>query len=237
MSVHKSADARLLSALPYITRGGVAVDVGTDHAYLPIELCRRGLCRRAVACDINEGPLRSARENIAAAGLSDRIDTLLTDGLHGVERYAPDDVMILGMGGELIVRILDEAPWVRDGRIGLILQPMSRAEVLRRYLWEQGFSIVGETVSRADRLYQTVAAHWTGRPEAFTEVDLFVGRFELLRASPLAAELVASKLAVLERIRAGRRTGGADTAREDALIAGLRERYECLKLRNTEERI
>ena len=88
----KNPDARLLSALPYLTPGGTVADIGTDHAYLPIELCRRGICRRAVACDINRGPLESARANIAAAGFSDRIDTLLTDGLHGVEQWHPHSV-------------------------------------------------------------------------------------------------------------------------------------------------
>lgn len=140
----KTPDNRLLSAIPYLRAGGVVADIGTDHAYLPIELCRRGICRRAVACDINEGPISAARANIRAAGLSDRIDTLCTDGLHGVEPYAPDDILIFGMGGELIVRILCEAPWVRNDRIGLILQPMSRAEILRRYLWENGFEIRGK---------------------------------------------------------------------------------------------
>ncbi|MBQ9131710.1 MAG: SAM-dependent methyltransferase, partial [Clostridia bacterium] len=93
-------DSRLLSAIPYLTKGGRAVDVGTDHAYLPIYLVQEGLISHALACDINAGPLRSARTNIAAAGLTNRIGTLRTDGLHGVESYAPDDVMIFGMGGE-----------------------------------------------------------------------------------------------------------------------------------------
>ena len=229
MSTLKKTDDRLLSALPYVTPGGTVADIGTDHAYLPIELCRRGICRRAVACDINEGPTLSARANIAAAGLTGCIDTLRTDGLHGVERYQPDDILIFGMGGELIVRILDEAPWVRDGRIGLVLQPMSRAEVLRRYLWEHGFSVLGETLSRADRLYQTIYARYTGVPEPFGETEALVGRDRWLLASPLAAEFLRGKLAVLESIAAGKRAGNADTGYEDARIAELREKLEVLK--------
>ncbi len=237
MSAIKTPDSRLLSAIPYLREGGVVADIGTDHAYLPIELCRREICRRAVACDINEGPINAARANIRAAGLSDRIDTLCTDGLHGVEPYAPDDILIFGMGGELIVRILCEAPWVRDGQIGLILQPMSRAEVLRRYLWENGFTVLGETLSRADRLYQTVYARYTGEAETFDETELLVGRDEFLLASPLAGDYLRQKIAVLEHIAAGKRTGGADTAYEDGLIASLRNRLDKFQLQPAEETI
>lgn len=220
----KNPDARLLSALPYLTSGGTVADIGTDHAYLPIELCRRGICRRAVACDINRGPLESARANIAAAGFSDRIDTLLTDGLHGVEQWHPDDILIFGMGGELIARILSEAPWIRDARIGLVLQPMSRAEVLRRYLWENGFSVKGETLSRADRIYQTLYARYTGIPEPFDETELLVGRDCFLLSSPLAAEFIRGKISVLENVAVGKRAGGADTAYEDARVKDLRKK-------------
>lgn len=234
MSSTKTPDNRLLSAIPYLRVGGVVADIGTDHAYLPIEVCRRGICRRAVACDINEGPINAARANIRAAGLSDRIDTLCTDGLHGVEQYAPDDILIFGMGGELIVRILREAPWVRNHRIGLILQPMSRAEVLRRYLWENGFSVLGETLSRADRLYQTVYARYTGETETFDEAELLVGRDRFLLTSPLAGEFLRQKIAVLEHVAAGKRAGGAVTAYEDGLIASLRSK---LQLQSAEETI
>ena len=233
----KTPDNRLLSAIPYLRAGGVVADIGTDHAYLPIELCRRGICRRAVACDINEGPIRAARANIRAAGLSDRIDTLCTDGLHGVEPYAPDDILIFGMGGELIVRILCEAPWVRNDRIGLILQPMSRAEILRRYLWENGFEIQGETLSRADRLYQTLYARYTGKAETFDEAELLVGGDEFLLASPLAGDFLRQKIAVLENVAAGKRAGGADTAYEDRLIASLRNRLDKFQLQPAEETI
>lgn len=226
----KLLDDRLLSAIPFVTPGGIVADIGTDHAYLPIELCRQGICARAVACDINRGPIDSARANIAAAHMEDRIDTCLTDGLHGVEHYCPNDILIFGMGGELIVRILEEAPWVRNGAIGLVLQPMSRAEVLRRYLWENGFEVYGERLSRADRIYQTIAARWSGTPVCdVDEVDLLVGSARHLRVSPLALEFLRGKCAVLERTRDGKRAGGADCENETRLIRALNERIETLQ--------
>ena len=172
MQAIPTPSVRLCSALSYLTKGGAVIDVGTDHAYLPIYLVGQGISSRALACDINRGPIESAQRNILAAGLSDSIATLCTDGLHGTEDFAPDDVLIFGMGGELIIRILSEAPWVKDPAIGLVLQPMTRAHLLRRWLLENGFAIVGETITHDDRYYQTVAARYCGKSEEYTEEEL-----------------------------------------------------------------
>ena len=217
-------DARLLSAVPYITAGGRIVDVGTDHAYLPIYLVRQGLVSGALACDINQGPIHSARANIAAAGLDGSIGTLLTDGLHGVESYSPDDVLIFGMGGELIVRILSEAPWIRDGRIGLILQPMSRASVLRKWLTENGFSITGETITFEDKYYQTLAARFTGKNEEYSETELAVGRLNIAQRPSLFHDFVRHEIGVLDAVLRGKaRSANADTSFEERMKKSLEE--------------
>lgn len=224
MQNQTTCDTRLLSAVPYLCRGGRVADVGTDHAYLPIYLVRKGIISHALACDINEGPIASARANIEAAGLCDRIDTLRTDGLHGVEHYAPDDVMIFGMGGELIVRILSEAPWVKSERIGLILQPMSRVATLRRWLLENGFAITGETITFEDKFYQTVAARYCGKREAHSEVELLIGRHNIEARPPLFEGLVRHEIKVLDAVIAGKsRSENANTADEERLKKGLEE--------------
>lgn len=209
------------SALPYITKGGRAVDVGTDHAYLPIYLVEQGLVREALAADINEGPINSARANIASHGLDDKISTLMTDGLHGVEDFYPDDVMVFGMGGELIVRILSEAPWIRNARIGLILQPMSRASVLREWLITNGFEIVGEAISFEDKYYQTIAARFCGKIDTFSEEELAVGRWNIAHRPPLFEGFVRHEIAVLDRIIAGKQRSEATDA--DADVARKRK--------------
>lgn len=208
--------ARMRSALPYVTKGGRVVDVGTDHAYLPIYLVEQGLVREALAADVNEGPINSARANVAAHGLEDRISTLLTDGLHGVEDFCPDDVIVFGMGGELIVRILSEAPWIKDERIGLILQPMSRAAVLREWLLANGFAIVGEMISFEDKYYQTIAARYCGRADTYREEELMVGRWNIEHRPLLFEGFVRHEIAVLERIIEGKSRSEAADANEDA---------------------
>ncbi|MBR2722325.1 MAG: SAM-dependent methyltransferase [Clostridia bacterium] len=223
-------DSRLASAIPYIRRGGCVADIGTDHAYLPIHLVQEGIVSRALACDINEGPIRAARENIAAQGLEAKIDTLCTDGLHGVEPYAPDDILIFGMGGELIVKILGEAPWIKDARFGLILQPMSRPQVLRAWLLKNGFSILGERISFEDRYYQTVHARFVGKTDAYTEEELLLGKRNLEGNSPYLIPLIKHEIAVLESVLDGKsKARTADTEKEVRILHALKNRLERLQ--------
>lgn len=223
-------DARLLTALPFLRRGSRIVDVGTDHAYLPIYLVEQGLVARALACDINYGPIESARANIRAAGLSDKIETMQTDGLCGTEGFSPDHILIYGMGGELIARILSDAPWVRDGRISLILQPMSRVSFLRRWLLENGFSITGEALSQKEKIYQTIEARFDptrahGACE-WSEEELLLGRHNIENSSALFPAFVSHEISVLETVMKGKRLGGADTAEEERMLKILEARLE-----------
>lgn len=223
-------DTRLQSAIPYLKKGGRAIDVGTDHAYLPIYLVREGIVRNALACDINRGPIDSARANIAAAGLDDRISTMQTDGLHGTENFVPDDIMVFGMGGELIVRILSEAPWIRSSEIGLILQPMSRAQVLRNWLCENGFAIVGETLTYEDKYYQTIAARYApDAVEKYTEEECILGKHNIENMPPLFEGFLRHEIGVYEAILAGKaRSSHADTRDEMRILKFLKQRLEKL---------
>ena len=224
-------DTRLRSAERYLPRGCRIADVGTDHAYLPIYLAQKGIVSHALACDINQGPIESARENIRRWGLEDVISTLQTDGLHGVEDYAPDHVLIFGMGGELIVKILSEAPWLRKGNVTLILQPMTRASVLRKWLLENGFAIVGESLTFEDKYYQTVCA----RPSAetacdYTEEELLLGRLNIQEKAPLFRGFLAHEIKVLERIVRGKSMSAeADAQYEEVLLSRLQKRLQSIE--------
>ncbi len=222
--MEKKLDARLLAALQYLTPGGAMADIGTDHAYLPIEAIRRGISSRAIACDINRGPIERAREHIAEAGLSDRISTLQTDGLHGVEDFAPNDILIFGMGGELILRILSEAPWIRDPAVRLILQPMSHPELLRRWLLENGFGIMGETLAYQEQYYQIIHAAYGSSCLPHSELELHLGRELLASRSPHLAGFLRRRISVLSEVVAGKQRGGADAAAEQALLGAMQEK-------------
>lgn len=156
-------DKRLQAVASLVRKDAVLADVGSDHAFLPIYLIQQGKISAAVASDINEGPIASAKKNVAANGLTDCISLVCTDGLHGIETYCPTDVVIAGMGGELIAQILSQAPFVCDPSIRLILQPMSRQEKLRAFLAQNGFLITQEViVDTTGRLYQIICAVYDG---------------------------------------------------------------------------
>lgn len=236
---------RLMTAVSYVRGDRLLADVGTDHAYLPIYLCEQGkltpvpagngeiLC--AVASDINKGPVERADQHIAAAGLTSLIHTRQTDGLRGLDVYDPSDIVIFGMGGELIAAILEASPWVnREGK-RLILQPMTHAEKLREYLLSAGYSIVGETLSReGERLYQTICAAPTPgmTPPILTPAELAVGQAVYRMADAeqraLYATLIERTVRAETIARDARRRAGQKTSEQDALIASLEALKETI---------
>jgi len=214
---------RLTAAASLVRQGSFVADVGTDHAYLPIALCLAGQVRGAIATDVNRGPLEQARGHIYSCGLEDKISLRLCDGLCGVETYEPDDVLICGMGGDLIRRILSDAPWIQKEGLRLILQPMTHAEHLRQYLCENGFDIVEERLAEEDRVYQIIAAEYTGQPRVLTDMEAIFGPCNLLQTSHVLRRYVAYVKSVYEVRRDGKRSVGADVSAEENLIEKMEE--------------
>lgn len=168
---------RLAACASLVRRGAFLCDVGTDHAYLPIYLCESGVISRAVASDINEGPILRAKENIAAHRLADRIDTELAGGLHSLEERGFSDIVIAGMGGLMIRDIISEAPFLRDEKISLVLQPMKNEDELRLWLAENGFFIADERLALdSGKIYQIMRAVWDGKKRTFTPTELLLGK-------------------------------------------------------------
>ena len=230
---------RLMTAVPYVRPGRLVADIGTDHAYLPIYLCEQKrlfpvttpsgdtLC--AIAADINKGPVERADQHIAAAGLTKYIRTVQTNGLCGLDVYDPDDIIIFGMGGELIADILEASPWVNRVGKRLILQPMTHAEKLREYLLSAGYAIMGETLSReGDRIYQTICAEPAGEGNAapvLSPAELAVGQKHFRVSDPqqkaLYATLIDKTLRTETYVRDTRRRAGQRTPEQDLLIVSL----------------
>ena len=205
-----SLTPRLLAASSHIRRGAVLADIGTDHAYLPIYLVENKIADRAVAADINEGPIERARVNIELAGLSDYIDTVCTDGLCGIEEYMPTDISICGMGGELICKILEKADFVKDEKIRLVLQPMTASSELYIWLLASGFRIISESYAlEGSRSYRIMCAEYCGEPDAADICDAFAGTGEMTREHK---EYVTTKLATLERRIAGIKITGKNVS-------------------------
>jgi len=204
MSRQFSLSPRLGVCASFVRPGSVMADIGTDHALLPIWLVREGIAASAIASDINEGPIACARSNISSNGMGDRIATVVADGLGGITPGQASDIVIAGMGGDLIASILAAAPWVQDSSVRLILQPMSHAERLREYLFTTGFAVEDEqAVIDSGRVYSVMCVHYAGSVQ-YDEVMLYggllVGRkdeasAEYLRRTALALKGKASGLA------------------------------------------
>lgn len=209
---------RLIAAANFVRSGSFVADIGTDHAYLPIYLCLTGKIRGAVASDINEGPVARAKINVANYHLAKKITVLQTDGLSGIEGYRPDDIIICGMGGELIARIIECAEWTRNERIRLILQPMTHADKLRAYLLENGYSIADETIVKDDKLYQIICAEYSGNTEKYSPAELIFGRHNIVRGGEVFCEYVSYVRSVLIARRDGKLCSGADVSEEISII-------------------
>lgn len=187
-------DARLQMTASLVRPHAVFADVGCDHGHLAIELMRQGAVR-GYACDINPGPLESARRNILHAGLEGCVEMVLTDGLEGMEAWGITDVTIAGIGGEVITDILRRAVFLQQPGIRLILQPQSREHILRTFLAENGFPVFFEQAVRSGRyVYTVMAADYTGACRSLSALEAHGGL--LLGCSPEdpSASAAAEKL-------------------------------------------
>ena len=144
---------RLEAVADMVTPGSVICDVGTDHAYLPIELVKSGIIKSAIAMDINKGPLERAVSHIKDSNLEDSIECRLSDGLEALDTAEADCAVIAGMGGDLISAIIKRYP---DKVNELVLSPHTHYETVRRVLKLCGFSIVKENMVIEDNKYYLI---------------------------------------------------------------------------------
>ncbi|WP_296115575.1 class I SAM-dependent methyltransferase [uncultured Eubacterium sp.] len=144
---------RLMALAELITPGKRLADIGTDHGYIPIYLCQKNVIPSAIAMDIGKGPLQQATAHIGQQGLSDRIETRLSDGLAALQPGEADSILIAGMGGGLVMKILSEGAHALTGEEELILQPQSEIAQVRQYLRAHGMQIVEEEMILEDGKY------------------------------------------------------------------------------------
>lgn len=147
---------RLETVASFVPQGAVLLDVGSDHAYLPIELVEKGHIERAIAGEVVVGPYQSAVKNVENNGLSDKIQVRLANGLAAFEESDQVSVItIAGMGGRLIASILEEGLNKLAHVERLILQPNNREDDLRSWLQDHGFQIVAESIlEEAGKFYE-----------------------------------------------------------------------------------
>ena len=189
------------------------VDVGTDHGKLAVALVISGKADFVTASDINEKPLEKARTLVSELALSDKVRIFLTDGLNGMEDSSPDQIIIAGMGGELIRDIMSAAQWIKNPNIRFILQPMTTAPELRRFLYEEGFTIECEgAVSEVDKVYEVLVVSYSGNRRKIDFITAELGGIK--GRTPAEKALLLKKRASAEKRLIGAKRNSSEAASE-----------------------
>lgn len=192
---------RLYTVFSMLPEGCTPLDVGTDHCYLPVFALQQGKIRRAFASDVRPGPLDAARRNAERYGYGNDISLYLSDGLDALPETVlrqTDAVIIAGMGGLLIADIIHRAPFLKERRIPLLLQPMTAVFELKDDLRAGGFVTEAERIAReGDKLYIVIRAVYD--PTAEIPENPYVS----LVNDPLFDDWIADRRARFEKQRAG----------------------------------
>ena len=209
---------RLETIASFVCKGSIIADIGTDHGYIPIRLVQDGICPRAYAMDVRKGPLERAAAHVEEYGLSKQIVLRLSDGLQRLEPGEADTVIIAGMGGELICRILEAGDHVRDSVSSWILSPQSELGSVRRYLEQKGFSIRREAMVKEDGKYYTILEAEKGRMSLVKPWYYEYGECLIRERDPVLSEYLEKELASIRAIRSsleGKETKSAASRRRE----------------------
>ncbi len=170
-------DKRLKVAASYVRENSNCVDVGTDHAYLAVYLYENKITEHIVACDINEKPLNAAKKTINEHNLTGKIEVVLSNGLENIRSEQAEDIVICGMGGELIMSIILSSSYTKSSDKRFILQPMTNIPYLRKTLYENGYEILSETpVIDKNHVYTVMLVQYTGNVEQISPLFSLVGK-------------------------------------------------------------
>ena len=182
---------RLLCCASMVQPGSRVADIGTDHGYLGIYLLQSGAARHVIACDLRKDPLENARRNAKLFGADGAMEFRLSDGLGKIRPDEVDTVVMAGMGGDLIQKILSQCSWRRREGLQFILQPQSAGNVLRRWLCEDGFEIQREEPVQDGHFLYTVMDIRQGEPAPLTPGTEYASPALLASGSPLVGNYLA----------------------------------------------
>lgn len=208
-------DERLQTAADLVRPCDTAADIGCDHGKLSAYLACTGRARRVIAADLRPGPLSTAQKTCEEAGCLAHVELRLGDGLSVLAPGEAQAVVIAGVSAQTAIEMLTAAPWVKAEETQLVLIPATKAPVLRRWLWENGFSLNAERlVCAAHRWYAVMDAVYTGEAKRPTDAECLLG---LTQDQPGAAEYRVQQLERLKKFRRGLENDPAGAQRADLL--------------------
>ena len=177
---------RLQAIADLVPEGAKVADIGTDHGFLPCYLAQSGKAELVIACDVNAQPLALAQKNITDYNVGDKVSTRLGNGLAVLNPGEVDTVTIAGMGGALMIDILDASPMVVDRLKRIVLQPNVGAEAVRIWAEKNRWQIVAEDLIRENDIFSVIIVLEQGRSDRFmSAVELYLGPKLLAEHHPM----------------------------------------------------
>lgn len=203
------------------------IDVGTDHGYIPVHFALSGYTGQLIASDINTGPLSAAKRIAKEHAVEEKITFTLANGLSQCRADEVDTIIIAGMGGDLICSILEDAEWTMDASYQLILQPMTKAEILRFWLSSNGYSIEEERLAyENNRIFKVFSARYSGKNSSLTDAELFTGELSLVKDLPLFEKMLEQETERMEKKVYGLSSSACTPGEEDLYKSILHQMTE-----------
>lgn len=217
-----------------MVQGRVVADIGTDHGYVPLYLYHQKRIAKGYACDINQGSLQKAIDNVALLGAGDVIETRLGDGLTPMQAGEAETAILSGMGGMLMLHIFEESPLVVERLEEMILSPQRDVDKVRRYLHSVGFRIAEEEMLREDSKVYVVMRCVRGAEQYDKESHYLFGKCLLEKKHPILLEQLLHEKRKRERILGALADSGSQTAEQrkpemERQLAQIKEALECLQ--------
>lgn len=221
--MNDSLSNRLLACAGFVHPGDRVADIGCDHGYLGIYLLKQGIARSVIAADINRLPLESARSNARKFGCLDQMCFYLSDGLRNVPADF-DTCVCAGVGADTMISILSAAPWLKNPRYRMILQCQSKIAALRRYLSQEGYHILRETLAQDGKFIYPVMEIVYQPGHALTEAQCWLSP-ALLECGSRLLPAYADRIVGNVRLSADgmRRSGSPDWEAQNRLLTQLEE--------------
>lgn len=225
--------SKRLERVANLVSHAVIADIGTDHGYVPIYLYQKGKIKKAYACDVRKGPLEKCRANIALYGAEDVIEPRLGSGLIPLQPGEAETAIMAGMGGMLIVHILQDSPEVAASLKELVLSPQRDFAEVRRYLHKIGFSIQEEHMLKEDGKPYLLMRCEKGAERYDREIEYLYGKKLLEQKDPVLKELLLHEAGKYSRLLEQLKRNPTENAQKrlpevEEKLALMREALECL---------
>lgn len=208
-------------------------DIGTDHGYVPIYLIKNDVCSKAIASDINKGPVEKARLNVKLEGLDNKIQCRLGGGLSTIKPGEVQGIVIAGMGGNLIRDIIEEGIDILKKAKFAVLQPVQNPEVLREYIYRKGYKIIDEELCIEDnKLYEIIKIGYDEKIEDIDSIYYEIGKTLVQKRHPLVNRYIEMKveryIKILENITEESESAKSRKLEVKSKIEKLEEMLKCL---------